>query len=277
MRQVNYALYRLTEPVLGPIRRFMPDLGGIDISPIIVFLAMYFIRCLVLYYGAALDCDGQLPLTPEQRRPPRSSASRPNRPREAIAGLYTAPTARCRCSQSQGATRTRARPMRRLSKLLAKVAGPAQSRPSLITAGETDRSEDGQNRRRTHQQSSDASPPHSRDQTAMIAKIIDGKAYAAGLRVRIAKAVKELEAKHGLKPGLAVVLVGEDPASKVYVANKAKQTVEVGMNSWEHRLRCGDLGSGTSGLVDKLNTRSGRAWHPGAVAAAQADRFRPRS
>ena len=70
----------------------------------------------------------------------------------------------------------------------------------------------------------------------MTAKIIDGKAYAEGLRARIAKAVKELETKHGLKPGLAVVLVGEDPASKVYVANKAKQTVEVGMNSWEHRL-----------------------------------------
>ena len=69
-----------------------------------------------------------------------------------------------------------------------------------------------------------------------MAKIIDGKAYAEGLRARIAKAVTELKAEHGLTPGLAVVLVGEDPASKVYVANKAKQTVEVGMNSWEHRL-----------------------------------------
>ena len=60
----------------------------------------------------------------------------------------------------------------------------------------------------------------------MTAKIIDGKAYAEGLRARIAKAVTELQTKHGLKPGLAVVLVGEDPASKVYVANKAKQTVD---------------------------------------------------
>ena len=64
-----------------------------------------------------------------------------------------------------------------------------------------------------------------------MAKIIDGKAYADGLRGRMAKTVAELKAKHGLTPGLAVVLVGEDPASKVYVANKAKQTVEVGMNS----------------------------------------------
>jgi methylenetetrahydrofolate dehydrogenase (NADP+) / methenyltetrahydrofolate cyclohydrolase len=88
----------------------------------------------------------------------------------------------------------------------------------------------------------------------MTAKIIDGKAYAEGLRARIAKAVKELEAKHGLKPGLAVVLVGEDPASKVYVANKAKQTVEVGMNSWEHRLPASTSETELLALVDKLNT-----------------------
>lgn len=87
----------------------------------------------------------------------------------------------------------------------------------------------------------------------MTAKIIDGKAYAEGLRARIAKAVKELEAKHGLKPGLAVVLVGEDPASKVYVANKAKQTVEVGMNSWEHRLPASTSEQELLALVDKLN------------------------
>jgi len=88
----------------------------------------------------------------------------------------------------------------------------------------------------------------------MTAKVIDGKAYAEGLRVRIAKAVKELGAKHGLKPGLAVVLVGEDPASKVYVANKAKQTVEVGMNSWEHRLDASTSEKDLLALVDKLNT-----------------------
>jgi methylenetetrahydrofolate dehydrogenase (NADP+)/methenyltetrahydrofolate cyclohydrolase len=87
----------------------------------------------------------------------------------------------------------------------------------------------------------------------MTAKIIDGKAYAEGLRARIAKAVKELEAKHGLKPGLAVVLVGEDPASKVYVANKAKQTVEVGMNSWEHRLAASTSEKELLALVDRLN------------------------
>ena len=68
------------------------------------------------------------------------------------------------------------------------------------------------------------------------AKIIDGKAFAAVLRGRVAAQVAALKASHGLTPGLAVVLVGEDPASQVYVRNKGKQTIEAGMNSWEHRM-----------------------------------------
>jgi 5,10-methylene-tetrahydrofolate dehydrogenase/methenyl tetrahydrofolate cyclohydrolase len=67
-------------------------------------------------------------------------------------------------------------------------------------------------------------------------KIIDGKKIAADVRAEVAAEVQRLIKEHGLKPGLAVVLVGEDPASKVYVKNKAQQTVEVGMNSWEHKL-----------------------------------------
>ena len=86
-----------------------------------------------------------------------------------------------------------------------------------------------------------------------MAKIIDGKAYAEGLRKRIAAAVAGLGAAHGLKPGLAVVLVGEDPASKVYVANKAKQTVEVGMNSWEHRLPADTPEVDVLAMVERLN------------------------
>lgn len=58
------------------------------------------------------------------------------------------------------------------------------------------------------------------------AKIIDGKQIAASVRADVAAEVARLQREHGLKPGLAVVLVGEDPASKVYVANKAKQTVK---------------------------------------------------
>ena len=69
----------------------------------------------------------------------------------------------------------------------------------------------------------------------MSATIIDGKAYAEGLRGRIAGAVRVL-ADQGVTPGLAVVIVGEDPASQLYVKNKARQTVEVGMRSFEHVL-----------------------------------------
>ncbi|CAN5329241.1 YggT family protein [soil metagenome] len=54
VRQLNYALFRLTEPLLGPIRRLMPDLGGLDISPVIALIALQFIRYLVVYYGARL-------------------------------------------------------------------------------------------------------------------------------------------------------------------------------------------------------------------------------
>ena len=67
-------------------------------------------------------------------------------------------------------------------------------------------------------------------------EIIDGKAYATRLRAKVAEAVTGLKNDHGLTPGLAVVLVGEDPASQVYVRNKAKQTVEAGMESLAYRL-----------------------------------------
>ncbi|WP_431854626.1 bifunctional methylenetetrahydrofolate dehydrogenase/methenyltetrahydrofolate cyclohydrolase FolD [Azospirillum sp.] len=66
------------------------------------------------------------------------------------------------------------------------------------------------------------------------AKIIDGKAFAAGLRTRVAQGVADLKKSHGITPGLAVVLVGEDPASQVYVRSKEKALVELGMNSFDH-------------------------------------------
>ncbi|PLX34918.1 MAG: bifunctional methylenetetrahydrofolate dehydrogenase/methenyltetrahydrofolate cyclohydrolase FolD [Hyphomicrobiales bacterium] len=70
----------------------------------------------------------------------------------------------------------------------------------------------------------------------MEAKLIDGKATAADLRARIQAAATRLIDKHDLQPGLAVVLVGEDPASQVYVRNKGRQTQEAGMKSFTHRL-----------------------------------------
>src|ERR1043165_7846045 len=72
--------------------------------------------------------------------------------------------------------------------------------------------------------------------TPMTARIIDGKAIAADLRAKVATEGQRLRAEHGLQPGLAVVLVGENPASAVYVRSKGKQTVEAGMKSFDHRL-----------------------------------------
>jgi len=87
----------------------------------------------------------------------------------------------------------------------------------------------------------------------MTADIIDGKAFAAGLRARIAAAVPDFLARTGRKPGLAVVLVGEDPASQVYVRSKGKMTVEVGMASFEHKLDAGVPEEQLLALVRELN------------------------
>jgi methylenetetrahydrofolate dehydrogenase (NADP+)/methenyltetrahydrofolate cyclohydrolase len=70
----------------------------------------------------------------------------------------------------------------------------------------------------------------------MSAKVIDGKAFAARLRDRIAEYARDFEDKAGRKAGLAVILVGEDPASEVYVRSKARATLEAGMASFEFKL-----------------------------------------
>ena len=86
-----------------------------------------------------------------------------------------------------------------------------------------------------------------------MANVIDGKAFAAGLRERIGGAVSQIVSEHNIKPGLAVVLVGEDPASQVYVRNKGKQTVEAGMDSIEHKLPADTSEETLLALVDELN------------------------
>lgn len=85
------------------------------------------------------------------------------------------------------------------------------------------------------------------------AAVIDGKAFAAGLRARVGAAAAAFEAKAGRKAGLAVVLVGEDPASQVYVRNKGKQTVEAGMASFEHKLPADTSQADLIALVERLN------------------------
>ncbi|ARC87996.1 bifunctional methylenetetrahydrofolate dehydrogenase/methenyltetrahydrofolate cyclohydrolase FolD [Rhodovulum sp. MB263] len=87
----------------------------------------------------------------------------------------------------------------------------------------------------------------------MTATLIDGKAFAASIREKVAAHVAAMKAEHGLTPGLAVVLVGEDPASQVYVRNKGQQTKEVGMASFEHRLAAETSEAELLALIAQLN------------------------
>jgi methylenetetrahydrofolate dehydrogenase (NADP+)/methenyltetrahydrofolate cyclohydrolase len=90
----------------------------------------------------------------------------------------------------------------------------------------------------------------------MTARIIDGKAEAARLRARIADQVASFRIEHGFAPGLAVVLVGNDPASEVYVRNKAAQTREAGMESFEYRLPETTSQAALLGVIAELNGRA---------------------
>ena len=87
----------------------------------------------------------------------------------------------------------------------------------------------------------------------MVAVKIDGKAFAETVRGDLAKHVEQLQREHGITPGLAVILVGEDPASEVYVRNKGKQTRECGMASFEHKLEATSSEAELLDLIGSLN------------------------
>src|SRR5258708_33067355 len=87
----------------------------------------------------------------------------------------------------------------------------------------------------------------------MTARIIDGKAIASELRARVANEVARIKRDHGVIPGLAVVLVGHDPASEIYVRNKHTQTQAAGMASFEHRLPADVAQADLLALIAKLN------------------------
>src|ERR1700752_84346 len=87
----------------------------------------------------------------------------------------------------------------------------------------------------------------------MTARIIDGKAIASELRGRVAREGARVKRDHGLTPGLAVVLVGNDPASEVYVRSKHKQTQEAGMASFEHKLPADVAEADLLALIARLN------------------------
>ena len=84
-------------------------------------------------------------------------------------------------------------------------------------------------------------------------QIIDGKKFSQALRDKVKNYVDLIKEKKGITPGLAVILVGEDPASQVYVRNKGKQTIEAGMNSYEHKLDASTSSEVLLNLIKKLN------------------------
>ncbi|HEY4891860.1 MAG TPA: bifunctional methylenetetrahydrofolate dehydrogenase/methenyltetrahydrofolate cyclohydrolase FolD [Reyranella sp.] len=86
------------------------------------------------------------------------------------------------------------------------------------------------------------------------AKLIDGKTIAAGLRQRVGAGVGQLVAKRGVKPGLATILVGADPASQVYVRSKGKIAAELGMTNFDHRLPAETTEADLLALIARLNT-----------------------
>jgi len=87
-------------------------------------------------------------------------------------------------------------------------------------------------------------------------QLIDGKAVAAKVRAEVAEGVRQLQATRGVLPGIALVRVGEDPASKTYVGSKKKAAQELGFNSWEHHLEAQTPAEQVLGLIRELNARS---------------------
>lgn len=83
--------------------------------------------------------------------------------------------------------------------------------------------------------------------------VIDGKSVAAGLRQRVAAAVEELRARHGVTPGLAAIVVGDDPASQIYVRNKSRACIAAGIASFEHRLPADESEAAVIAVIDELN------------------------
>ncbi len=169
-------LYRITEPALRPIRNFMPNLGGIDISPVILFPDHHL--------HSARD----------------RALHHPQRLLSAMA-------------------------WRRLRTTAAKLHGAAVTLDMRAQGCVKRGCANGNDARYQH-----------RKRDSMSAKIIDGKAIAADLRAKLATETRRLTAAHGLVPGLAVILVGDNAASRTYVASKARALVETGMKPFDHYL-----------------------------------------
>ncbi len=104
----------------------------------------------------------------------------------------------------------------------------------------------------------------------MSAKIIDGKEIAKQVQEEVKEAVAKMEAEHGYTPGLATVLVGEDPASATYVRSKQRTCEKLGIRSVGHVLPADATQEEVEELVSAVECRSDHQWHFGAIAATEA-------
>ena len=259
-------LYRVTEPALRPIRAILPNLGGIDISPVILIIALMFLDQLIIWLFVSAfalservrlrrgesQADGLMltvRLTPrggrdaidgiEQLADGRSvlkvrvrAAASEGEANAALVRLIAktlgVPAARCAAwspARARGSSGCRSpAPGATLAAALEKICASRVMRSSVLVPG---------SRRDRHRRISAA---HHAGGTGMTARIIDGKAIAADLRGKVADAVHRLARDRGIVPGLAVVLVGNNPASEIYVGSKMKMTTGSGMRSFDHRL-----------------------------------------
>ena len=267
VRGVWRFLDAVTEPALRPIRSFLPNLGGVDVSPIILILL------IVLRADAGSPTTWcRLPSEPEAVLPPDRAPWRalagglemrvrvtPRGGRDALDGIETRADGRpvlklrVRAAPEGGAANAAA------AALLARALGrPASS--VTLAAGADGAAEDVSRRRRSRSPRGGLVPlAHAHgdgmnDGRAAPAGATSSTARPspAGLRGRIAEAVARCR-RSGVTPGLAVVLVGEDPASQIYVRNKAAQTVEAGMRSFDHALPAATPEAELLALVARLN------------------------
>ena len=239
-------LYRITEPVLRPIRSLLPNLGGIDVSPVILILIILFLENVIIryIYPKRVLTDGEPSMVAHggwrhvhgaadaERRPRRHRRDRRTRRRAAVL------TARVRALPADGEANAA------LIRLIAKAVG-VPSRDVTLVAGATARlkrlaiSGDGPTVIAALEKIAHAALRLVRAEAGgrtMTARIIDGKTISADLRGKVTDAVHRLRRDRGIVPGLAVVLIGENPASEVYVRNKSKAVAEAGMQAFDRKL-----------------------------------------
>ena len=277
-------LYRITEPVLAPIRNFLPNLGGLDISPIILILIIMFIQRVIIYYIypnviLIAGCDGGFSMEPWRYSSDGISVSlrvTPRGGRDDIDGIETLANGRNVVKVRVRAIAEGGEANRAVTELAGESARRAQGQRSGVVGRDlADEADRHRRRSRAARRSLAATLTAAKRRIEMTAQIIDGKAIAAELRARVAGEVARVKRDHGLVPGLAVVLVGHDPGQR----SLCPQQAQADPGSRHGLLRAQAAGrrlaeSDLLALIAKPQPRPGGARYPGAAAAAEIAAYR---